>query len=126
MFTPKECFWFLEQDGQCLKLTNGWQVVVRARKVDVHPGQPFGLDYAIILQDERGNRLWGFDNSHGFDGAPDDAWDHEHPRNKVDKRIPYKFTSPSQLWTDAFGRIDAHCMSEGVEFEFVQGEESHD
>ncbi|TXL80405.1 hypothetical protein FHP25_05080 [Vineibacter terrae] len=58
----------VEQAG-IYRMANGWQVVIRAEWVDMSPGRPQGLSYALILQDEQEQRLLGFDNSHAADGA---------------------------------------------------------
>src|SRR6266436_3699820 len=86
-------------------VTNGWQVVIRAEWVDMSVGRPHGLSYALILQDERGHRLLGFDNSHASDGAKEDEpFDHEHRANAVGRTFAYKFNSASLLLTDFFSR----------------------
>lgn len=103
----------------------GWQVVIRADWVDVTEQQPHGIDYAIILQDERGERLFGFDNAHAFDGAGfEDRWDHEHKPGRTGQRFRYDFGSASQLITDFFDRVKDYCATRGVPFEFV--DEGHD
>lgn len=103
----------------------GWQVVIRADWVDVTDKQPHGIDYAIILQDERGERLFGYDNAHAFDGAGvEDCWDHEHKTGRTGQRFRYDFGSASQLISDFFDRVEDYCAARGVPFEFV--DESHD
>lgn len=97
----------------------GWQVVIRAEWCDVTLGRPHGLSYALILQDENGERLLGFDNSHGFDGAgDDDPFDHEHRLGIVGQRFQYNFTSPCVLVTDFFERVERACRVRNVSFEF--------
>lgn len=100
-------------------MPNGWQVVIRTEWCDVTSGRPHGLSYALILQDENEERLLGFDNSHGFDGAQDDdPFDHEHRLGKVGQRFRYEFTSPSALITDFFERVQAACAARNVPFKF--------
>jgi hypothetical protein len=100
-------------------MPTGWQVVIRAEWCDVTPGRPHGLSYALILQDEKGERLLGFDNSHGFDGAGDDVpFDHEHRFGRVGQRFRYDFTSPSVLVTDFFDRVKHACDVRNVPFKF--------
>jgi len=102
-------------------MPNGWQVVIRAEWCDVTPGRPHGFSYALILQDENEERLLGFDNSHGFDGAQDnDPFDHEHRFGKIGKRFRYDFTSPSTLMTDFFDRVKQACEVRNVPFEFQE------
>ncbi len=109
----------VEQVG-IYRMTNGWQVVIRAEWVDMSPGRPQGLSYALILQDEQEQRLLGFDNSHAADGAQDgEPFDHEHRANAVGRTFPYRFTSASQLIADFFDRCSAYCERQGVEFSFV-------
>lgn len=103
------------------RMPNGWQVVVRAEWCDITSGRPHGLSYALILNDEHGQRLLGFDNSHGFDGAgDDDPFDHEHRFGKVGQRFQYGFKSPATLLTDFFDRVERACKSRNVPFEFEE------
>jgi hypothetical protein len=100
-------------------MTNGWQVMVRAEWVDVSPSVPQGLSYALILQDENGDRLLGFDNSHAPDGAKDEGlFDHEHRANAPWRTYAYTFTSAGQLITDFFDRVRAYCKQRDIEFSF--------
>jgi hypothetical protein len=102
------------------RMTNGWQVVIRADWVDVSAGCPQGLSYGLLLQDEQGNRLLGFDNSHLADGADDDQpFDHQHRANATGRTFPYKFTSAAQIKTDFFDGVEKYCRQEGVPFEFI-------
>jgi hypothetical protein len=107
-----------------LLMENGWQVVIRADWVDPTPQRPYGIDYALILQDERGRRIFGFDNAHAFDGAQEgDCWDHEHKANRAGQRFCYKFVSASQTITDFFVRVEAHCATHGVSADFIVDED---
>jgi hypothetical protein len=99
-------------------MPNGWQVVIRAEWTDVSAGRPHGLSYALILQDEKEERLLGFDNSHLPDGAIEGPFDHEHRPNAVGPAFPYKFISAGQLTSDFFDRCKAYCNRKGVKFEF--------
>ncbi len=100
-------------------MANGWQVVIRADWVDQTPQQPHAIDYALILQDVRGHRIFGFDNSHAFDGASDDdCWDHEHRAGRAGQRFRYEFVSASQLISDFFEQLEAYCAARGVSSEF--------
>jgi hypothetical protein len=103
-------------------MPNGWQVVIRADWTDQTVNRPHGVSYALILQDERGNRLLGFDNSHGPDGAGDDEpFDHEHRANAVWRRERYPCVSGVQLLEDFFERCERYCTTRGVAFEFFDG-----
>jgi hypothetical protein len=105
------------------RMPNGWQVVIRAEWCDITTGRPYGLSYALILQDERGQRLLGFDNSHGYDGAgDDDPFDHEHRFGSVGQRFRYDFKSPGELLTDFFDRVQRVCEVKNVPFEFEERE----
>jgi len=102
------------------RMENGWQVVIRAEWTDATAQQPHGIDYALILQDERGVRILGIDNAHSFDGAAaHEPWDHEHKSGRVGQRFRYGFVSASQLITDFFERLEIHCASQGVSSSFV-------
>ena len=104
-------------------MPNGWQAVIRAELCDATSGRPYGLSYALILQDETGERLLGFDNSHGFDGASDDdPFDHEHRFGTEGQCFQYQFISPEELVRDFFDRVEAACAASGVLFEFEDDE----
>jgi hypothetical protein len=119
MFTHTDLAALVEMAG-VLPMENGWQVVIRAKWVDPTEQQPHGLDYALILQDESGERIFGFDNSHAFDGAAvGDCWDHEHKVGRVGQRFPYQFVSASRLITDFFERLEAYCAGRGVSSRFL-------
>jgi hypothetical protein len=120
MFTYGDLADLIEWAG-VYPMTNGWQVVIRAEWVDVSAGRPHGLDYGLLLQDSDGNRLLGFDNAHGADGADEnEPFDHEHPANSVGRTYPYKFSSAAQLKTDFFDRVEKCCLQHGVPFEFEE------
>jgi hypothetical protein len=105
------------------RMPNGWQVVIRAEWCDVTAGRPHGLSYALVLLDEFGERLLGFDNTHGFDGAgDDDPFDHEHRLGSVGQRFQYKFKSPSVLLSDFFDRVARACEMRQAPFEFEDDE----
>ncbi|MDY4284339.1 DUF6516 family protein [Xanthomonas sp. LF06-19] len=113
--------WLIDESGT-YRLTCGWLVVIRAEWCDVSVGRPRGLSYALVLKDERGNRILGFDNSHAFDGAgPDDTFDHEHRVGKVGQRFQYDFVSPGKLLDDFWERMEAHCINKGFSFDFEDG-----
>lgn len=59
------------------------------------------VSYAVVLCDKYGNRILGFDNSHGYD--------HEHPPKKGK---PYEFTTAENLVADFYERADAYFRSE--------------
>ena len=91
----------------------------RAELVDASTGRPHGWSYALILQDDQGLRLLGFDNSHAFDGAADDdPFDHEHPFRREGQRVRYRFGLVEDLVSDFFDRVDRACAAEGVPNEF--------
>lgn len=120
MFTDRDLLALIGIAG-VHQMSNGWQVVIRAEWVDATPQRPHGLSYALILQDENGDRLLGFDNAHGFDGATaTDPFDHEHPAGRVGRRIEYPFTSASALITDFFERAQSYCKRREVLFEFQE------
>ena len=123
MFGDNELSNLIDMAG-LLQMECGWQVVIRAEWTDATSQKPHGLDYAIILQNERGTRLLGFDNSHAYDGAAEDApWDHEHKPNRVGQRFPYNFVSASKLITAFFDRLEAYCKSKGVSSDFSMEQE---
>lgn len=120
MFTQRDLANLIDLAG-VLPMTNGWQVVIRAEWTDQTLQRPHGLSYALILQDEGGIRLLGFDNSHGFDGALEqDPYDHEHPAGFVGQRVRYDFQSASVLISDFFDRVGRYCALRGQPFEFKE------
>jgi len=54
-----------------------------------------------VLCDRYGNRVLGFDSSHGYD--------HEHPPRKGK---PYRFTTAENLIADFYKRVDAWFRAE--------------
>lgn len=108
------------------RMESGWQVVIRADWVDETEQQPHGLSYALILQNERGERILGFDNSHGFDGADEqEPWDHEHKVDHVGQRFRYNFVSASQLISHFFDKFEDYCAAHGVSSAFIV-EDNHE
>ena len=119
MFGQSDLINLIELAG-VYRMENGWQVVIRADWVDQTPQQPHAIDYALILQDERGHRIFGFDNTHEFDGASeDDRWDHEHRPGVTGQRFRYSFVSASQLISDFFEQLASCCAMRGVSSEFI-------
>lgn len=119
MFTHADVLLLVER-ARVYPMECGWQVVIRADLVDPTPQQPHGLDYAIILQDERGNRIFGYDNAHAYDGAGvDDRWDHEHRVGRVGQRFRYDFSSAAELITHFFDALERYCAGQGVSSEFT-------
>jgi Family of unknown function (DUF6516) len=94
----------------------------RAEWIDVSAGRPHGLSYGLLLNDEDGNRLLGFDNSHAADGVEDQPFDHEHRADAPGRTFSYKFISAAQIKTDFFDRVERYCAQEGVPFEFLKDE----
>ena len=119
MFSYADLLLLVERAG-VYPMECGWQVVIRADWVDSTPQQPHGPDYALIVQDERGNRIFGYDNSHAYDGAvAEDLWDHEHRVHQAGRRFPYEFTSAAELITRFFEALASHCTAQGVSSDFV-------
>lgn len=119
MFSRTDLLNLIEMAG-VLPMENGWQVVIRAEWVDETPQQPHGIDYALILQDERGERIFGFDNAHAFDGAEEaDRWDHEHKAGRFGQCFCYDFVSASHLISDFFDKLEGYCAARGFLPEFV-------
>lgn len=91
------------------QMTGGWHIAIRAEIVNATPQKPHGLDYGLVLNNPKGERILGFDNRHAFDGAgPDDTFDHEHRRGKPGQVFRYDFTSAWNLMSDFFDRVDAY------------------
>jgi hypothetical protein len=123
MFGHIDLLLLIERTG-VYRMECGWQVVIRADWVDPTPQQPHGLDYAIILQDERGYRIFGFDNAHAYDGAAeDDRWDHEHRVARPGQRFRYDFSSAGDLITHFFEKLDGHCAGQGVSSNFIMDDD---
>lgn len=119
MFRHDELLNLIDMAG-VYRMENGWQVVIRADWVDETEQQPHGINYALILQNERGERIFGFDNSHGFDGADEqDPWDHEHRVDCVGQRFRYDFASASQLLSHFFNKVEDYCTAQDVSSAFI-------
>lgn len=101
-------------------MANGWQVIIRAEWIDASSDRPHGLSYALVLNDAKGRRLLGFDNSHLPDGADEgQPFDHEHRAKDVARAVPYIFRSAALLRDDFFLRIEEHCARERQPYEFL-------
>lgn len=125
MSNTADLHFLLERTG-VYQMECGWQVVIRADLVDPTPQQPHGVSYAVILQDERGHRILGYDNAHAFDGAePEDPWDHEHRVGRIGQRFRYEFASASVLLTHFFEALATQCLAQGVSSRFIV-EDDHD
>lgn len=123
MFGDKDLRNLIEQSG-IHRMANGYQVVIRANWTDACEQKPHALDYALILQNEHGTRILGFDNSHAYDGAgEDEPWDHEHKPGMVGQRFRYDFMNAGQLLTDFFERVETYHNSLGLTAEFCSEEE---
>lgn len=123
MFTEGDLRNLIELAG-VFPMENGWQVVIRADWVDPTEQQPQAIDYAMILQDERGDRLLGIDNAHKYDGAPEaEPLDHEHRAGRLGQRFAYKFVSAAQLITDFFDLVVSYCERQRVSSEFISDED---
>ncbi|WP_337996973.1 toxin-antitoxin system TumE family protein [Oleispirillum naphthae] len=119
MFRHEELSNLIDMAG-VRRMENGWQVVIRADWADVTEQQPHGLSYALILQNECGERILGFDNSHGFDGADEqDPWDHEHRVDHMGQRFRYDFVSASRLISDFFDKVEHYCADQNVSSAFI-------
>jgi hypothetical protein len=102
------------------RLPDGGWVVVDVHRVDQTIQRPHGLRYGLVVQDAEKQRVFGFDNSHGFDGAADDEpFDHEHPLGRVERRLRYDFISASGLLTDFIDRCVAYCARQGMAFDLT-------
>lgn len=118
MFGDRDLITLIEYAGVC-RVQNGWQVVVRAEWVDRTVNRPHGVGYALILQDTSKNRLLGFDNSHGYDGADrDQPFDHEHRIGRLGQRFRYDFVTAGQLIRDFTERCLACCKQFHIDFMF--------
>lgn len=121
-FADREIDWLIDL-AKVWQMPCEWQATIRAERCDETNGRPFGLSYGLILQDQSGERLLGFDNSHGFDGASDDdPFDHEHRFGLVGRRYQYHFESPERLVNDFFDRVQSACNASDVKFEFWDDE----
>jgi hypothetical protein len=119
MFTHADLHLLVERAG-VYRMQCGWQVVIRADLVDPTPQQPHGLDYALILQNDRGHRIFGYDNAHAYDGAAvEDRWDHEHRIGWIGQRFRYDFASTGELLTHFFERLMSYCSEQGISSDFV-------
>lgn len=124
MYTQSDLRNLIEMAG-VYPMENGWQVVIRCDWVDRTDQQPHAIDYAMILQDEYGDRLLGIDNAHKYDGALEtEPWDHEHRAGRLGQRFAYKFVSAAQLITDFFELVESYCERQGVSSEFISDEDN--
>lgn len=98
--------------GQTVVREDGYWWKVEAWRVVLSLSIPHGIRYILILHNEYGMRLLGFDNAHGvkppkkskYSGKRKE-YDHKH-RSSSDKGIPYEFDSCTKLLEDFFQAID--------------------
>jgi hypothetical protein len=103
------------------RLSNGYQIIIRAEWVDVTVNRPHGISYALVLKDASQDRILGFDNSHGVDGAGEnEPFDHEHRPNAIGRQFRYEFVSAWQLVTDFFDRCEKYCRQHDIPFEILE------
>jgi hypothetical protein len=118
VFGDRDLETLVELAGTC-PLPSGHRVIIRAEWTDRTVNVPHELSYALILQDRDGNRVVGYDNSHGYDGAPSgEPFDHEHRWGQVGQRFKYDFVSAGKLITDFADHCTEACESLGIRFEF--------
>jgi len=78
------------------------------------------LQYALTLHDENGDRILGYDNSHGADAATGPARKSKRPTpfDHIDRRgqrsVPYRFMTPFKLLQDFFADVERILRDEGV------------
>ncbi len=119
MFALWDLELLLDQSGNVHMLEGGYHVSIRAKWLDVNVNRPHGIDYGLRLMGPKKNCVLGFDNSHGYDGAPEHVpWDHEHRHDRPGLRFAYHFRSAGDLLSDFYDRIDqfasAHEKRTGV------------
>jgi hypothetical protein len=102
----------IDLDGQIIDQGGGYWVKIQAWEVPVSRDIPHGIRYSLTLHEPYGNRILGFDNSHGIKPPKKFKYsgirlpfDHKH-RHSSDKGVPYEFKDAHQLLSDFFEEVD--------------------
>jgi hypothetical protein len=102
----------LDLDGRIFGPNPRYWVKFEAKSVKPTKHIPHGIRYSLTLHDRNNIRILGFDNAHVVKkkGRPTKkysgrivTWDHVH---RIEKTMPYKFESASQLLTDFWEEVD--------------------
>jgi hypothetical protein len=110
--------YLLELNGSRIGYDNGYWVAIRVVSVEPDERRPHGLQYALTLHDERGERVLGYDNSHVVDAASGPSRRARRPTKSdhIDRRgrrsVPYEFTTPFKLVEDFFAEVNATLNEE--------------
>lgn len=82
---------------------DGWWVKTEAKLVTPSPEKPFGIKYSLTLHRQSGERILGYDNSHGIPSHRKVAWDHKHLHERIK---PYTYESAAKLLADFYSDVD--------------------
>ncbi|MFO7555965.1 MAG: DUF6516 family protein [Desulfobacterales bacterium] len=102
----------LDLDGRIFWPNPQYWVKFEAKSVKPTKHIPHGIKYSLTLHDRNNTRIIGFDNAHAVKkkGRPTKKYsgrivtrDHVH---RVEKIVPYKFESASQLLNDFWEEVD--------------------
>lgn len=99
----------LDLDGLTFNELGGEREIFAAKRVTPSEGQPFGVKYSLVLLSKDGQRLIGYDNSHGYAEHLRSEWDHRHEAEVV---TPYEYTSAGQLLEDFWADVDRRLLDD--------------
>ena len=110
----------LALDGQSFESeVGGYVVEFTVKKVKATPGQPHGINYALVLRQRGGDPWVRFDNAHnvgrsgrGYTRIPD-LWDHRHQNGNVPLKA-YRFQGVSQLLDDFWSEVKQVLNEKGL------------
>lgn len=110
---------FLDLDRFQLNYDNGWRIWMRVFEVPIEEGRPHGINYALVLYNEKDGRVVGYGNAHPVDEATGPArrsrrrkiFDHRHFK---DKSRPYRFETFAALLSDFWTDVETVLKEEGI------------
>jgi hypothetical protein len=101
----------LDLHRETYALDKGYWATFRAWRVPPSAERPHGLEYALSLHNEQGERIVGYDNAHTITTASGPARkssrtltsDHRHFRGKT---THYRFSTAEQLMIDFWADVE--------------------
>jgi Family of unknown function (DUF6516) len=111
--------WFLDLDGSVFFIDEKckYRIMINAKRTDVTPECPHGLNYSLTLHDSKNERILGFDNAHpvpankGPSGKKHKFHDHKHRKTRT---VIYKFTTTEKLLEDFWISVDQILAEKGI------------
>lgn len=113
----EKCDYTLEQllnlNGDIYEVVGGFWIKIEAKRTkQVSPQKPFGIKYSLTLHSSNGERIIGYDNSHGMPGGKaEHAHDHQHKGGRI---IAYNYINATKLLADFWADVDKILIGWGL------------